>query len=211
MHLLVLLDQPHHLLRGVADLLGRGTEVQQPAQRRRVDLLRAARAAPTARAARASRRAGPRGWLTSAARPWSLNSSARVREADRDLRHVLHLDEHVDGAVEVGEIARVLVGAGRAPLGRAGELAQLGDAAGGRRAGSARRRAAACSSPSGSMIHSWPRRMATTRMPTSIGQLDVGERAVARARSRRGRARGATPLRRPRGRRRARPGCRAGG
>ena len=30
-------DQPHELLRGVADLLGRGAEVQQAAQARRID------------------------------------------------------------------------------------------------------------------------------------------------------------------------------
>ena len=42
-------------------------------------------------------------------------------------------------------------------------------------------------------------------------QLDVGERAAARAPSRRGRARGARPPRPPRGRRRASAGCRAGG
>ena len=39
MHLLVLLDEPHHLLRRVADLLGGAAEVEQPAQRRRVELV----------------------------------------------------------------------------------------------------------------------------------------------------------------------------
>ena len=60
MHLLVFLDQPHELLRGVADLLGRRAEVEQtragPTDRRS----RPRPAAPTARVARASRRAGPR-------------------------------------------------------------------------------------------------------------------------------------------------------
>ena len=60
-HLLVLLDQPHHLLGGVAELLGRRAEVQQPAQRRRVRPAPTRCAAPTPRAVRASRRAGPRG------------------------------------------------------------------------------------------------------------------------------------------------------
>src|SRR5437868_6405196 len=41
-HLLALLDEPHHLLGGVTELLGGAAEVQQAAQRRRVDLLRRA-------------------------------------------------------------------------------------------------------------------------------------------------------------------------
>jgi hypothetical protein len=36
-HLLVGLDEPHQLLRGIAHLLGRGAEMQQASQSRRVD------------------------------------------------------------------------------------------------------------------------------------------------------------------------------
>ena len=51
----------------------------------------------------------------------------RVGEADRDLGDVLHLDEHVDGAVEVGERA-VLGRHRRLPERRGGQLAEPDDA-----------------------------------------------------------------------------------
>ena len=66
-------------------------------------------------------------WLTCAASPESRSSSARVREADRGLGDVLHVDEHVDGAVEIGD-RRVFLDRRGSPLGRARELADLGDA-----------------------------------------------------------------------------------
>ena len=50
----------------------------------------------------------------------------RVREADRGLGDVLHVDEHVDGAVEIGD-RRVFLDRGGSPLGRARQLADLGD------------------------------------------------------------------------------------
>ena len=53
-----------------------------------------------------------------------------VREADRHLRHVLHLDEHVDRAIEVGDRG-VLFDLRWPPLRSAGELAQLADTTGG--------------------------------------------------------------------------------
>ena len=74
--------------------------------------------------------------------PDRRSSSARVREADRGLRHVLHLDQHVDRAVEVGDRG-VLLDAGRRatparPRARAPRRCPRA-----RRAGSARRRGAA--------------------------------------------------------------------
>ena len=102
MHLLALLDQPHHLLRGVADLLGRarrGAAARAAATGRPASA--ALRSTHTSSRSRISSSRSSR-WLTSAARLWSLNSSAEYGEPDRDLGHVLHLDQHVDGAVEVG-------------------------------------------------------------------------------------------------------------
>ena len=92
----------------------------------------------------------------------------RVGEADGGLGDVLHLDEHVDGPVEVGE---------RAVLGRRGRLpprARRPARAAGRcrpasPGGTARRPGRRISSPSTSVIQSRPRRMATTRMPVCTG------------------------------------------
>src|SRR6266511_2679173 len=128
-HLFALLDQPHHLLGGVAELLGRAAEVQQAAERRRIDLLGGAAQHPDLEA------------LAHLVEPvlevihlggeaLVVQQQRRVREPDRDLGDVLHLDEHVDGAVEVGD-GRVLTDVGRSPLRSAGERAQLGDAVGG--------------------------------------------------------------------------------
>jgi hypothetical protein len=57
-----------------------------------------------------------------------VEEQRRVGETDRDLRDVLHLHEHVDRTVEIRRDRRVVVGDRRPPLGRAGELAELGDA-----------------------------------------------------------------------------------
>ena len=57
-----------------------------------------------------------------------------VREPDRHLRHVLHLDQHVDGPVEIGEGA-VLGRLRRVPQRRRCQLTQASDARGVRRLG----------------------------------------------------------------------------
>ena len=94
-HLLALSTSHTICLRGVADLLGRGAEVQQAAQRRRLDLLRrpaqhphlealAHLVEPVLEAAHLGRQA------------LVVEQQRRVREPDRHLGHVLHLHEHVD-------------------------------------------------------------------------------------------------------------------
>ena len=138
-----------------------------------------------------------------------VEEQRRVGEADRDLRDVLHLHEHVDRTVEIRRDRRVVVGDRRPPLGRAGELAELGDALG--RAsqdqdvvGHERLVAVGVDDPllapaDGDDTHADLDR-----------QLDVGERPVRERRV----LSHAHPVRDllglPRGRRRARQGCRAG-
>ena len=123
MHLLALLDEPHHLPGGVAELLGRAAEVQEPTQRRRVDVLGRGAQHPDLEA------------LAHLVEPvlevadlggeaLVVEQERRVREPDRDLGDVLHLDEHVDGAVEVGDASGSSPDGRRPPLGRAGERAQ---------------------------------------------------------------------------------------
>ena len=74
-HLLALLDQPHHLLGGIADLLGRLAEMEEPAQRRGVDFsVRLRSTQVSSRSCMSSSRSSR--WLTSAARPWSRSTSA---------------------------------------------------------------------------------------------------------------------------------------
>ena len=122
-HLLVLLDEPHHLLGGVADLLGRAAEVQEPAQRRRVDLLGRGAQHPDLEAL--AHLVEPVLEVTDlGGEALVVEQQRRVREPDRDLGDVLHLDEHVDGAVEVGD-GRVLIDGRWPPFGRAGKRAQL--------------------------------------------------------------------------------------
>ena len=109
MHLLFLLDEPHELLRGVADLLRRRAEVQQPAQSRRVDRLGARPQHPELELlAHLVEAILELGHLRGEA--LVVQQQRAVREADRRLGHVLHLDQHVDGAVEVGD-RRILLDA----------------------------------------------------------------------------------------------------
>ncbi len=125
MQLLAFLHEPHHLLSGVADLLGGPAEVQQAAQRRRVEALGRRPQDPELE---------PFAHLVEPVlevrhlrgQPGVAQHQRRVCKADRDLGDVLHLDEHVDGAVEVvrGLLGRLR----RRPWRGAGEGPQLGDA-----------------------------------------------------------------------------------
>ena len=208
-HLLVLLDEPHQLLRGVADLLGRRAEVQQAAQPRRVDRLRAGAQHPELELL--AHLVEPVLELASPARrgPGRCSSSARVREADRGLGDVLHLDEHVDGAVEVGDRGVLLDRRPAATRARPRARAP-------RRCPRARRAGSATSSGSRMLVAvgiDEPLAAAPDRDDAHADlhrQLDVVERAVRERGVARARARGATPLRRRRGRRRAPAGCRGG-
>ena len=56
-----------------------------------------------------------------------VQQQGAVCEPDGRFREILHLDEHVDGAVEVGD-RRILLHGCRPPRRRARELAQLDDA-----------------------------------------------------------------------------------
>ncbi len=123
---LVLLDDPHHLLGGVADVLGGLRQVQQPAQRRRVEVLGAGPQHPQLETVLHL--------VEPVLEVADLGGQAlvaehqrRVGQAHRHLGDVLHLDQHVDGPVEVGQAA-VLGRLGRAPVGRRGQLAQPDDA-----------------------------------------------------------------------------------
>ncbi len=57
-----------------------------------------------------------------------VEQQRRVREADRDLGHVLHLHQHVDGAVKIGDDGGIVIRSRRSPLWCARELTKLGDA-----------------------------------------------------------------------------------
>ena len=206
-HLLVLLDQPHELLGRVADLLRRGTEVQQPRSPDGSTVSAAARSTHSSSCSRISSRRSS-SWLTCAARPGVAEQQRRVREADRRLGEVLHVDQHVDGAVEVGD-RRVFLDGRRAPLRRAGELAHLGDAL----ARAAQDQDVVGEHQVFAVGIEQPLAAAPQRddaHPDVHRQLDIGERCDRRAPNRRESARGATPLRPPRDRRRARAGFRDG-
>ena len=209
MHLLVLLDQPHHLLGGVAELFGGTAEVQQPAEPGRLDLL--------GRAAQDPQLESFPHLVESVFEVAHLGGEAlvveeqrRVGEADRDLRHVLHLDQHVDRAVEVGDHRGIVVGSRGAPLGRAGELAQLGDAFGGAAqdqhvVGQQHLVAVGVEEP---VVAAPDRDDPHPDLDREAARRRV---SVARARCRAGPARGARSPPPPRDRRRAREVSRAGG
>ena len=75
MDILVLLDEPDHRLRLIADVLGRLRKLEQAAERRRVELTAAARSTQSSsRSFISSRRSSS--WRTSAARPGSPSTSA---------------------------------------------------------------------------------------------------------------------------------------
>ena len=100
--------EAHHALRGVGDLFRCLREVQQAAQRRRVGLPVGGAQHPQLQALLHV--------VDAIFDVFDLGGQAAVAQhergvgqADRDLRQVLHLDEHVDGAVEV---RRRLVGGG---------------------------------------------------------------------------------------------------
>ena len=148
-------------------------------------------------------------WRTSAARPWSRSTEGRVGEADGHLGDVLHLHEHVDGPVEVGQRA-VLGRHRRLPERCRRQLAQTGDA---------RRRAAQEDHVAGQA----DRVAVDVGDPVALaadghhaharlhGQLRAPPAAGGRGGCPRGCGRGATPPRRSTGRRPARGGCRGGG
>ena len=108
-------------------------EVQQPAQRRRIDRLRAGAQHPElellAHLVEPVLELGHFG-----REALVVEQQRRVREPDGGFGHVLHLDEHVDGAVEVADRRVLLEHRRRDPLGRTGELAQFVDARRARRA-----------------------------------------------------------------------------
>ena len=92
-------------LRGVAELLGRATEVEQPRNGDGSTCSAALRSTHTSSRSRISSRRSSR--LAHLGREALVVEQQRgVREPDRDLRHVLHLHEHVDGTVEVGDAPR---------------------------------------------------------------------------------------------------------
>lgn len=75
MQLLLLLDQPDHLLRPVAEVLRCLRELEQAAQWRRVEVVGGCAQHPQLEASCISSRRASR-WRTSAARPWSRSTSA---------------------------------------------------------------------------------------------------------------------------------------
>ena len=105
----------------------------------------------------------------------------RVGEADRHLGDVLHLHQHVDGPVEVGQgrLFRRLRGVPLRCAGH-GRSVEMPAAAPWRNNTSPGR---TISSPVISVIQSRSRRMATTRSPATVGSSRVGERPVGHVRS----------------------------
>ena len=126
MHLLVALDEPHHLLGRVGEVLRGLRQVQQAPERRGVEVLRRGPQHPELQAVlhlvepvlEVVDLGGQAG---------VAEDQRRVGEADRRLGDVLHLDQHVDGPVEIGEGA-VLRWLGRLPRRRGGQLAEPVDA-----------------------------------------------------------------------------------
>ena len=151
-HVLVLLDQPDHLLRLVADVLGGLRQVQQAPQRRGVDVLGPGPEHPQLEAVLHL--------VEPVVQVADLGGQAlvgqhqrRVGQPDRRLRDVLHLHERVDRPVQVGQ-RRVLVRLRRRPRARAGQITDAPDTGRAgprgrwrRRGGARRRRRRRCSSP----------------------------------------------------------------
>ena len=206
--LLLLLDQPHHLLRRVAEVLGRLRQVEQTPERRGIDAV-VARAQhpelqPVLHLVESILELADLGGEALIAQ-----HEGRVGEADRHLGDVLHLDEHVDGPVEVGQRA-VLGRHGRLPVRCRRQLPEPRDP---------RRRAAEEDHVAGEADRlavdvGDPVAVAADRHdahPGLHGQLERRQRAGGRGGCPRGSGPGGTPPRRSTGRRRARAGCRGDG
>ena len=206
--LLRLLHEPDHLLGLVAEVLGCLGQVEEPAQRRRIEVADRGPQHPELEAVL---------HLVEAVlevpdlggEPGVAEHECRVGEADGGLGDVLHLDEDVDGAVEVGEAA--VLGRRRwFPPWRRGQFAEPVDPGRGAPqeqdvAGRAERVAVDVGDPlptpaDGDDAHAGLDREA--RGPTA---------GAGRGGCSPGPAPGARPPRRSRGRRPARGGCRGGG
>ena len=126
--LLTLLDEPDHLLGGVADLLGRLAQVDQAAQPRGVEPVLGRPQDPELETLLHLVQAILE-VVHLCGQSLVSQHQGRVRQAHRHLGHVLHLDQRVDGPVEVGH-GRVLGGLRRLPRGSSCQPAQLGDPGG---------------------------------------------------------------------------------
>ena len=125
MELLALLDQPDHRPGLVAQVLGGLGEVQQPPQRRRVHAVGSGTQHPELQVVphlvEALLKVADLG-----GQPTVSQHQRAVGNADGGLREVLHLDQHVDGTVQVGQHL-TLVEARRLPNRGSGQLTQPGD------------------------------------------------------------------------------------
>jgi hypothetical protein len=116
---------PHHLLGGVADLLGGVGQVEQSPQRRRVGVVTGGPQHPALE---------PLLHLVETilevvdlgGQPGVAQDQRRVGQPHRHLGDVLHLHEQVDGSVELGQ--RPVSGRRRLPLRCVGQRSEHGDA-----------------------------------------------------------------------------------
>jgi hypothetical protein len=124
--LLVLLDHPDHHLGLVADVLGGLGQVQQAPKRRRLEVGAGGAQHPELEVVlhlvQAVLEVADLGGKAAVAQ-----YEGAVGQPDGGLGQVLHLDEHVDGPVEVGD-GGVVLGVGRLPDRGGGQLPQAGDA-----------------------------------------------------------------------------------
>ena len=109
-----LLHQPDHLLGLVAEVLGRRGQAQEAPQLARLHAgagrPQHPQLEPVVHLVEAVLEVADLGRQDGIAQ-----HEGRIGQADGRLGQVLHLDEHVDGAVEVGERALLLAGDGRVP------------------------------------------------------------------------------------------------
>ena len=126
MDILVLLDEPDHRLRLIADVLGRLRKLEQAAERRRVGLTARGPQHPELESVlhfvEAILELAHLGGQTRIAK-----HERRVGEPDGDLGDVLHLDEDVDRPIQIGD-ERIVSDDRRRPFVGGGELPQAGDA-----------------------------------------------------------------------------------
>ena len=129
MQFLVLLDQPHHGLGLVADVLGRLGELQEASQGRRIETAAGRPQDPELQVVLHLVQAVLE--MAHLGGQAAVGQHERaVRQSDRRLGQVLHLDQHVDRPVQVREVV-TLVGPRRLPHRCRSQLPEACDAVGG--------------------------------------------------------------------------------